>query len=84
MQQFTASQNDIKTLTLTVRVLVDGTFDVFLPNNEIYTPNAGALEVYVDKVVQWVGDDYLEVANNRILFNKSLKKDQVIKLILRR
>jgi hypothetical protein len=84
VQQFTASQNDIKTLTLTVRVLVDGTFDVFLPNNEIYTPNAGALEVYVDKVVQWVGDDYLEVANNRILFNKSLKKDQVIKLILRR
>lgn len=84
VQQFTASQKDIMTLNLTVRIAADGTFDVFLPNNEIYTPNAGALEVYVDKVVQWVGDDYLEVANNRLLFNKPLKKDQIVKLIVRR
>jgi hypothetical protein len=84
VQQFTAASKDIQTVSLTVRIAVDGTFDVFLPNNEIYTPNAGALEVYVDKVVQWAGEDYLEVANNRIMFTKSLKKDQVVKMIVRR
>ena len=84
VQQFTAASKDIKTSTLTVRVAVDGTFDVFLPNNEIYTPNAGALEVYVDKVIQWSGDDYLEVANNRILFIKPLKKDQIVKMVARK
>lgn len=84
IQQFTAASKDIKTVTLTVVVAVNGTFDVFLPNNETYTPNTGAIEVYVDKVVQWVGDDYLEVANNRIMFNKQLNKGQVIKMIVRK
>lgn len=83
IQQFTASDSDIKTITLTVVVTVDGTFDVFLPNNEIYTPNVGALEIYVDKVIQWSGDDYLEVANNRVMFTNQLMKDQVVKLIVR-
>lgn len=84
VQQFTAASTDIRTINLTVTVAVDGTFDVFLPNNETYTPNTGSLEIYVDKVVQWVGDDYLEVANNRIMFNKQLKKGQIIKMIVRK
>jgi hypothetical protein len=84
IQQFTAADTDIKTVTLTVVVVVDGTFDIFLPNNEIYTPNTGAVEVYVDKVVQWAGEDFLEVANNRIMFNTQLAKGQVIKMIVRR
>jgi hypothetical protein len=33
---------------------------------------------------QWGGDDYLEVANNRIMFNKQLNKGQVIKMIVRK
>ncbi len=84
VQQFTAQENDIKTITLTVVVAVDGTYDVFLPNNETYTPNTGALEIYLDRQIQWTGEDYQEVANNRVMFNKQLLKDQVIKLIIRK
>lgn len=83
IHQFTAADTDIKTITLTVTVLTNGTFDVFLPNNELYTPNAGALEVYVDKVVQWSGEDFLEVANNRIMFTSQLNAGQVVKIIVR-
>lgn len=84
VQQFTSASKDIQTITLTVKVAVDGTFDVFLPNNEIYIPNAGSLEVYVDKVIQWVNDDYVETANNRIMFTRPLRKDQIVKMIVRR
>lgn len=83
VHQFTASQTDIRTITLSVTVAVDGTYDVFLPNNELYTPNTGALEVYVDRVIQWTGDDYLEVANNRIMFNRQLNAGQIIKIVVR-
>lgn len=84
VQQFTAAETDIRTVTLTVKVGVNGTFDVFLPNNETYTTNSGAIEVYVDKVIQWSGEDYQEVANNRILFTKQLMKDQIIKMVIRK
>ncbi len=84
IQQFTAADKDIKTITLTVTVAADDTFDVFLPNNETYIPNSGAIEVYVDKVVQWTNEDFQEVANNRIMFTKQLMQKQVIKLIIRK
>lgn len=84
VQQFTAQENDIKTVTLTVVVAVDGTYDVFIPNNETYTPNTGAIELYVDRQIQWSGEDFTEVANNRVLFNRQLMKDQVIKMIIRK
>jgi hypothetical protein len=69
---------------LSVTVVVDGTFEVILPNNEIYVPNTGTLEIYVDKVIQWVNDDYIETANNRVMFTKPLNKNQVVKLIIRK
>jgi hypothetical protein len=84
VQQFTASDKNISTVTLSVTVVADGTFDIFLPSNETYTVNAGALDVYVNKVVQWSGEDYIEVANNRILFTKQLTKGQVVKIIVRK
>lgn len=84
VHQFTAAETDIRTITLTVSVVADGTYDVFLPNNEIYTPGTGALEVYVDKVVQWSGEDFLEVANNRIMFTYQLNQGQVVKIIVRK
>lgn len=84
VQQFTAQENDIKTVTVTVKVAVDGTYDIFIPNNETYTPNTGSLEVYLDRQIQWTGEDFQEVANNRIMFNRQLLKDQVIKLIIRK
>lgn len=84
IHQFTAAEKDIKTITLTVVIAANGTFDVFLPNNETYTVNSGALEVYVDKVIQWSGDDYMEVANNRIMFAKQLLKGQTVKIIVRK
>jgi len=84
IQQFTAQSTDIKTITLSVTILADGTYDVFLPNNETYTPNAGAIEVYVDRQIQWTGEDYQEVANNRIMFTRQLMKDQVVKMIIRK
>lgn len=84
IQQFTAQENDIKTITLTVVVAVDGTYDVFIPNNETYTPNTGAIEIYIDRQIQWSGEDFTEVANNRVMFNRQLLKDQVIKMIIRK
>jgi len=84
VQQFTAKDQDIKTITLTVKIINDGTYDVFLPNGETYTPNAGAIEVYVDRLIQWSGEDYIEVANNRILFNKPLNSGQVVRMIVRK
>jgi len=84
VQQFTASDTDIKTITLTVKVAADGTYDVFIPNNESYTPNSGAIEVYVDRQIQWSGEDFQEVANNRIMFTRQLMKDQEIKMIIRK
>jgi len=84
VQQFTSASVSIQSTTLTVVVLANGTFDVFLPNNETYPINTGALEVYVDRVIQWKGDDYVEVANNRIMFTRGLMKDQVVKILVRR
>lgn len=84
VQQFTAANTDIRTITLSVKVTVDGTYDVFLPNNETYTPNSGAIEVYVDRQIQWTDEDFQEVANNRIMFTRQLLKDQVIKMIIRK
>lgn len=84
IQQFTAADTDIKTITLTVKVAADGTYDIFLPNNESYTPNSGAIEVYLDRQIQWSGEDYQEVANNRVMFTKQLMKDQIIKMIIRK
>lgn len=84
IQQFTAANTDIKTITLSVKVGADGTYDIFLPNNETYTPNSGAIEVYLDRQIQWTGEDYQEVANNRIMFTRQLMKDQVIKMIIRK
>lgn len=84
VQQFTAQNKDIQTVTLTVTVAADGTFDVFLPNNETYTPHAGSIEIYIDKVIQWTVEDYQEVANNRVLFTKALKKGQIIKMVVRK
>ena len=84
VHQFTAAETDIKTTSLTVNIIVDGTFDVFLPNNEIYVPHTGALEIYVDKVIQWTGDDYIEVANNRVMFNRQLHAGQTVKIIVRK
>jgi len=84
IQQFTAQSTDIRTITLTVKVLTDGTYDVFLPNNETYTPNAGAIEVYVDRQIQWSNEDFQEVANNRVMFTRQLMKDQEIKMVIRK
>jgi len=84
VHQFTSSERDIVTKTLRVVIVNDGTYDVFLPNNETYVPNTGQLEVYVDRVLQLSGIDYQEVANNRILFNKALNKDQEVVIILRK
>ena len=83
IHQLTAAEKDIKTITLTVVVANNGTFDVFLPGNETYVVNTGALEIYVDKVVQWSGEDYFEVANNRVMFAKQLMKGQTVKIIVR-
>lgn len=84
VQQFTAQSTDIKTITLQVTVVTNGTYDVLLPNNETYTINAGALEVYVDRTIQWTGEDYFEVANNRIMFTRPLQQGQIIKIIIRK
>jgi len=84
VQQFTAQDKDIKTITVGLKVQDDGVYDVFIPNNETYIPNTGALEIYVDRQIQWSGEDYQEVANNRVLFNRQLFSDQDIKIIIRK
>jgi hypothetical protein len=84
VHQFTSSERDVVTKTLRVVIVNDGTYDVFLPNNEKYVPNMGQLEVYVDRVLQLSGIDYQEVADNRILFNKALNKNQEVVIILRK
>ena len=84
IQQFTAQNKDIRTITLSVKVATDGTYDVFLPNNETYTPNTGSIEIYLDRQIQWTNEDYQEVANNRVMFTKQLMKGQEIKMIIRK
>ena len=84
VHQFTAKNQDIKTIKLQVKILEDNTYEVFLPNNQKYIPNSGGIEVYVNRMIQWSNEDFIESTDNRITFIKALKKGDVVHMIIRK
>lgn len=80
VQQYTAKGTSaIQTVTTSMVVQTDNTTRITIPNNESYVPNAGALELYVDRQIMWPGEDYIETDQNTITFVTPLRRAQVLR-----